>query len=309
MTTPFDDLLARATDSGPVLTQPPASQVRARAERRRTVRRTAAAGVLTLAVVAGVAIGANGSPWLVTTPTPPATPLATPSPTPTTTPSRSTPSVRSTPPAPITAARTEPTDRPDLSTFRFIVEDAWDAEGADFPSITEAGVRGWVTERCDSGTGAGGAKAMRTVTKPDAHVGSARQVATFDSAASASAAMAALRTDLRTCQAELTGQLPVPQGPWVTEFAGGQLDTGDESFWTATRDVDPGSSAEMSPSFTDLIVVVRSASLILVASAPAVTDEGLCEHPGQPARRGRGDPTATGAAPAPLTRPGAPGSH
>ncbi len=166
-----------------------------------------------------------------------------------------------------------------LTGVAFREEQRW-AEDLDFPSTTTTEVTAWAASGCwaeaQEVPKPSGALGMRTVTAPGPESGQVRQLAVFPDAATAGAAFADLRATIRGCQAASASP---DRGGVSTEFVGAQLQFGDESFWTADKQVvvSPGEGggevgSELFYSVADLLVL--DGNVVTVLSNPAYLDSG-----------------------------------
>lgn len=120
---------------------------------------------------------------------------------------------------------------------------------------------------------------MRTVVKPGLDAAQGRQLVVFADAASAQEAMRQLRAERRACQQEVAGPFTTTWGArGETTFVGEQLDLGDESFWTARRDLilsDPtGTYCEgMELHYSSLVLVVLDRNVLYLADEYAFSPE------------------------------------
>ena len=160
-----------------------------------------------------------------------------------------------------------------LASVTFRDEQRW-SQNLDFPSITTTEVTAWAASGCwtedQEVPEPSGALGMRSVTAPNAHIGQVRQLAVFPDAAAAAAAFADLRATIRGCQAANTGLV---QDGLSTEFVGGQLQLGDESFWTSDRQfAEQNEDEPVLQHWSMAHVLVLDGNVITVLAGPAGND-------------------------------------
>ncbi|GAB4068497.1 hypothetical protein GCM10028777_27720 [Angustibacter speluncae] len=276
-----DRLSAAATTT---TTRPlrPASTVRRSAERHRARRRGAAAVAVVATAAVAVALGTSLGPQLLSAPpaqdpTPSVTEEVTPPPT--TDPSPTTPPTQTETEAPPPPTVTQEQAAAFVESFRFEDEDSYNAS-TDFPPLIQTVDTRMQAFGCVGEQAVPGALATRLVVAPGPDTSIIRQLGVYASTAVAAETFSTLRATMRACHNQ---PYVYDDGQRVTEtqYVGGQLELGDESFWVGQKILvtSAADQAEVGQEqfFAGAALLVLDGTTISYLEDPTWTDAGRAE--------------------------------